>query len=442
MHGSTLERILSLAVLVLGCTVPALAIAACGSRAEFNDSIESSAIAEGALARRLDDSSDAKLSQMGYLGTGTASTAFLGRVETNAGLADLPADAAAPAPQNPAAPPSAEKPARLRIYKARAEVLVPTIAEAITKFTTTVENEGGYVETRNDADIVCRVPVASFKKLIEELKTYGIVTRFSESAEDVTRQHLDLVIRLENADKSRQRLLAILEKATDTEAILKIEQEIRRLTDEIEQMQASLRNLDQQIAYSTIEAIFHANAPEIHEPVTRSGLFPWFDTLGLEQLSSSMERSSPASPSFLSALFGDAREPPKGFIAVATTDADIDYKAIAADRSKFRARIFESSPEGDLAFWLAAFRSDFKDRRGYVILSEKSVSIDGRPGAEFVIEGTVRGQPLKYLFAMSVEEGRFEDRIHVTEYLAEKPLFDAHASEVRATANIETAAAH
>lgn len=442
MHGSTLERILSLAVLVFGCTVPAFAIAACGSRAEFNESFDAPVAAPISLQRRLSDDDNAKLGQVGYAGAATGRTGFLTGMGANAVLADSPADAAAPSPQNPAAPPTAEKPARLRIYKARAELLVPTIADAVAKFTTTVEREGGYVETRNDADVVCRVPVASFKKIVEELKTYGIVTRFSESAEDVTRQHLDLVIRLENADKSRQRLLAILEKATETEAILKIEQEIRRLTDEIEQMQASLRNLDQQIAYSTIEAIFRANAPEIHEPVTRSGLFPWFDTVGLEQLASSMERSSPTSPSFFSALFGDAREPPKGFIAVATTDADIDYRAIAADRSKFRARIFEGSPEGDLAFWLAAFRSDFKDRRGYVILAENNVSIDGRPGAEFVIEGTVRGEPLKYLFAIFVEDGRFSDRIHVIEYLADKPLFDAHASDVRSTASIGPAAAH
>ena len=45
------------------------------------------------------------------------------------------------------------------------------------------------------------------------------------------------------------------------EDILKIEAEVRRLTDEIEGMKGELRNLGDQVAFSTLTVNFFADAP-------------------------------------------------------------------------------------------------------------------------------------------------------------------------------------
>lgn len=176
-------------------------------------------------------------------------------------------------------------PGRLMIYRGHFEVLVGNVEDAVTRFLGMVEDAGGYLERRDDGDVTCRIPAARYFGLLDRVPSLGQVLRKALEAEDVTRQVTDLEIRLENAEVSRKRLLDLLATATETEAILKIEQELRRLTVEIEQMKASLTHLRDQIAYSTLRVTFHANAPEVRPPSRRGGsLFPWIDRIGAERV--------------------------------------------------------------------------------------------------------------------------------------------------------------
>ncbi len=103
-------------------------------------------------------------------------------------------------------------------------------------------------------------------------------------ANDVTNQHTDLTIRLENAEKSRQRLLALIEKATKIEDIIKIEAALRRLTGEIERMKGQLKLMIDQIAFSTVTVSLHANAPKAKPNKRRQqSRFPWINRIGIDQ---------------------------------------------------------------------------------------------------------------------------------------------------------------
>lgn len=186
-----------------------------------------------------------------------------------------------------ASEPAAASPtsSRLMIYTGRFDVLVGNVEDAVTRYLELVEGAGGYLERRDDGDVTCRIPAARYFGLIERIPSLGQVLSKSLEAQDVTRQVMDLEIRLENAEVSRKRLIDLLAKATETEAILKIEQELRRLTVEIEQMKGSLTHLRDQIAYSTLQVVFRANAPEVRPPARRSGsLFPWIDRIGAERV--------------------------------------------------------------------------------------------------------------------------------------------------------------
>ena len=130
-----------------------------------------------------------------------------------------------------------------------------------------------------------RVPAARFNEAMAELRGYGRVLNEVMQANDVTREHLDLSIRLENAQKSRERLLALLQKAEKVEDMLKIEEQLHRLTEEIERMTGQLRFLNDQVALSTVTVDFKGVAgPEAVSRRRTPSMFPWVNQIGVEPL--------------------------------------------------------------------------------------------------------------------------------------------------------------
>ena len=196
-------------------------------------------------------------------------------------------DSAAGAPQEPAAPaqPPAGPQKRLMVYTADIDLLVSNVTDSMARFLKRVEERGGYLEERTNDAVRCRVPAEHFEKTMAELRTYGLVTQESTKALDVTRKHMDLSLRIETAEKARQRLLALLEKAEKVEDALKIESEVRRLTEEIEKLKGELRYLSEEIAFSTISARFRSNAPPPKAPFARRmSRFYWVNQLGVEHV--------------------------------------------------------------------------------------------------------------------------------------------------------------
>jgi hypothetical protein len=87
-----------------------------------------------------------------------------------------------------------------------------------------------------------------------DLKTLGRVENESQSGEEVTQQHADLVARLKNSRETEQRLQAILLQRTGKISdVLAVEQEIARVRGEIEQMGAEQKSLEHRVNFATIE---------------------------------------------------------------------------------------------------------------------------------------------------------------------------------------------
>ncbi len=172
---------------------------------------------------------------------------------------------------------------RKMIYSARFGVLVPAVEDAVVRLVGWVEESGGYLKERSDGTVVCKVPVARFFPLLDRVRSMGVILSEALEAKDVTREMQDLEIRLDNARRSRTRLLDLLERATEVEAILKIEAELRRLTEEIERMEGALRLLTHQVDFSTLTVDFSSNAPAVR---TRRGpsRFVWVRSVGAERV--------------------------------------------------------------------------------------------------------------------------------------------------------------
>jgi hypothetical protein len=99
-----------------------------------------------------------------------------------------------------------------------------------------------------------RVPANELAATLAELKALGHVETESQSGEEVTQQHADLVARLKNSRETEQRLQAILLQRTGKIAdVLAVEEEISRVRGEIEQMEAEQKSLEHRVDFATIE---------------------------------------------------------------------------------------------------------------------------------------------------------------------------------------------
>ena len=151
--------------------------------------------------------------------------------------------------QGAAAPPAAE---RLLIQTGNVRVEVARPDEMMGAFRQQVDAWGGHLQSQQNRTLIVRVPAQRFDEAFQWVKDTGRVLSESRAAQDVTEEFLDLGIRIENARKSRERLLEILQKAEDVEDILKVETQLRRLTEEIERMEGRRKFLADQVALATL----------------------------------------------------------------------------------------------------------------------------------------------------------------------------------------------
>lgn len=178
----------------------------------------------------------------------------------------------------------AEPAERMMIHRGTIGVAVARTDDAIERLLTQVRGWGGYLAERVDTRVTVRLPAARFDEAVASLRAYGRVTHESIEAQDVTKQHVDLGIRLDNARRARERLLALLEKATAVKDLLEIEGALRRLTEEIERMEGELKYLEDQVAMATLTAEFQAVLPASSRGRAPASRFPWINRVGVEHV--------------------------------------------------------------------------------------------------------------------------------------------------------------
>jgi hypothetical protein len=99
-----------------------------------------------------------------------------------------------------------------------------------------------------------RIPAPELASAVADLKTLGRVENESQSGEEVTQEHADLVARLKNSRETEQRLRAILHERTGKVVeVLQVEQEIARVRGEIERMEAEQKTLEHRVDFATVD---------------------------------------------------------------------------------------------------------------------------------------------------------------------------------------------
>lgn len=114
------------------------------------------------------------------------------------------------------------------------------------------EKFGGYANEIGTYQAIIRVKSDRLDEAVAAVSALGKVQNKRLSGQDVTAEYLDYQIRLENAQKARNRYLELLEKAENVEAALKVEKELERLNGTIDMLKGRMNRVDHLSAFSTI----------------------------------------------------------------------------------------------------------------------------------------------------------------------------------------------
>ncbi len=163
------------------------------------------------------------------------------------------------------------------------ELAIKDTREAIKEIREIVADFGGIVYSSNiyevkegqyGARMTLRVPQKNFDQVMDHLETKGKASNVQTGMEDVTMQYIDLDSRLKNQKAQEERLIEILDMAETVEEVLEIERELYRVRGEIEYMTAQFTQLQDRIAFATINLTMREEA--IQTEVISPGAFENF----------------------------------------------------------------------------------------------------------------------------------------------------------------------
>lgn len=144
-------------------------------------------------------------------------------------------------------------------------------AASYSAITAKLSECSGYIEQINTsgsaehysrfADMTLRIPAEKLDAFLESREDFGSVRNVEIWQDDVTFEYTDMETRLETLETKKDRLMAMLEKATEMADIIELENALSDTVYQIERYTSNLRVLADQVSYSTV----HLNLREVVE---------------------------------------------------------------------------------------------------------------------------------------------------------------------------------
>ena len=283
-------------------------------------------------------------------------------------------------PQPPASLPQLPKEKRARVYSGWCRLVVDEVERSKKELEQLAVASGGYVEAVNGLAVSLRVPAARFQEVFAAVQKLGEVTGKAIETYDVSDALRDQETRLRLAERARERLYQLIEKTTDVQERLAILREIRRLTEEIEQVRLSLELLKNQIALSRITVELQPRRPE--GEARRAGIpFPWI--AALQPLYPSLPKTAGKAVPVLSDDF-------------AVFAKEKRFRAESPEGTRVRVGSTANVPNGDGGFWQKALLYHLGPR----YRKAEAVEQGAFRGALFTSKDA---KPYSYLVAVSVQ---------------------------------------
>jgi hypothetical protein len=274
---------------------------------------------------------------------------------------------------------AAEQPKR--IYSGNAELLVNDIEEAKAEITEIANSNDGYVESSFEDRITIRVPAEQFESIFASILLLGDILYKKIETIDVSEYFVDLNSRLKIAETTRERLYKLLETTEEVDERLKILQEIRRLTEEIERINLTLTLLEERVKFSRISLVLTSRFDQ--EDITREEIpFPWI--AALEPLYTSIDELKGSVSLELGEEFAHFKD-------------ESIYRAESPEGTRVRMGSLPNKPQGDTRFWQQALHYHLED-----FYAEAETMTLGE--VQSVLFTSKDREPFYYLVGVTVEE--------------------------------------
>ncbi|MGE5675136.1 MAG: DUF4349 domain-containing protein [Mycobacterium leprae] len=162
------------------------------------------------------------------------------------------------------------------ILNAQFDLKVKDVDEAVNKLGVAVRASGGYVqETKQSGtkqqgrtlNMSLRVPANQYGPITELVRSTGEITSQREWTEDVTAEFVDLEARIQSQEIHLRQLQALYDKGGSIREMMDLENEISRVTSDIESMKGRIRVLSNRVDFSTIVVnLYEPGAPTPVQP--------------------------------------------------------------------------------------------------------------------------------------------------------------------------------
>jgi hypothetical protein len=121
-----------------------------------------------------------------------------------------------------------------------------------------------------EASIVVRIPAEKLDEALEKIKEGAVDIQYeNRSGQDVTGVYIDLQSQLSVKQAAEKKLLEILAKATETEGVLAVYQQLQIIQGEIEVLKGQIKYYDESVALSAVSV--RLVAEETVKPVEIGG---------------------------------------------------------------------------------------------------------------------------------------------------------------------------
>lgn len=160
------------------------------------------------------------------------------------------------------------------ILNAQVDLKVKEADGAVREISEAVRAAGGYVqENRQDGtqqqgrkvNLIVRVPSGAYGSIFELVNRLGEVTTSREWTNDVTEEYVDLDARIKTKETHLSQLQKLYAKGGSIKELMDLEQEIARVTAELESIKGRFQFLSSQVAFSTITVTLYE--PGVPAPI-------------------------------------------------------------------------------------------------------------------------------------------------------------------------------
>jgi hypothetical protein len=147
------------------------------------------------------------------------------------------------------------------IRTATIKMQVNNFRESLAALENTLKNHQAFVATSNESHaedklentLTIRVPAAHLDALLNNIVKHGVHLDYKNiTSDDFTAEFVDISARLKSKKLVEERYLSFLKEAKNLKDMLELENEVRKIREEIEATQARINYINSQTAYSTI----------------------------------------------------------------------------------------------------------------------------------------------------------------------------------------------